>query len=630
MGCTLSTPATHAPRDINSFGHGYASATTQDDRRRRYVVAPPAGPLRQCTASPAKTGTSSEPMGSLYTLHRPTTPLAVGSGSSHPAAGEGCATVFSWNLLADCYCTGRAHPAASRLERSWSVRKLKLLREIKAHMCDFLCLQEVCGGGGYVQPALSGYAAQLVCSRGLWPLQVDKKCFAWLSAQLGALGYAGSWANTGRQGPALFHRTDRFSAVDVTPLPLGGAAAAAYVERLLADHAGSDGRLRRGTPAWKLRRRLESMHHTALTGTFAPVPLQQPQLPRDVQCQDRSASQNDDGAGVAPHTQGGSPRAPVDSCNPQGAGGDDSVDSKDGGAPSAPEFVHVVSTHFGWRRAHSDLKSLQAGLLVSSLYDHAARLRVRLGTAPLPLPRRGSGAASLGDVGAPVIICGDFNSVPESQVHVTRGEARLCATVEYLTTGEVVPPPRRGSDASDRSAVSQAIDSPLGTGSARACDDSPPPLTGCGVQSAHSLCVDAQLSASTTALTRMPFPLPRPLRSAYERVLGSHPRFTRYARGFKGCIDYCFYSPGGATPVAVLAPPEDHVLEACRSIPCGEFPSDHLPLAVAFKLGPQTYGSDSCGVAATAPAVQAPSCYGGDITDGHSDDVSEVPVESRV
>ena len=82
--------------------------------------------------------------------------------------------------------------------------------------------------------------------------------------------------------------------------------------------------------------------------------------------------------------------------------------------------------------------------------------------------------------------------------------------------------------------------------------------------------------------------------------------------------------------MAVLAPPEDHVLEACSAIPCGEFPSDHLPLAVAFKLGPQTYGSDSCGVAATAPAVQAPSCDGGDTTDSHSDDVSEVPVEGRV
>ena len=65
----------------------------------------------------------------------------IGVGNTH-SPSSGFVTVMNFNVLADAYCTPRAHPCAKQY-RKWRFRRWKILREIETHACDFVCLQEV-------------------------------------------------------------------------------------------------------------------------------------------------------------------------------------------------------------------------------------------------------------------------------------------------------------------------------------------------------------------------------------------------------------------------------------------------------------------------------------------------------
>ena len=82
-------------------------------------------------------------------------------------------------------------------------------------------------------------------------------------------------------------------------------------------------------------------------------------------------------------------------------------------------------------------------------------------------------------------------------------------------------------------------------------------------------------------------------RSAYERVLGSEPKFTTWkirSGAFKPgeakmCIDYVFASPRVEIVDVAALPSESDVGE--KALPCAEYPSDHLMLRAVLTLPPR-------------------------------------------
>ncbi|PFH32258.1 hypothetical protein BESB_015760 [Besnoitia besnoiti] len=241
------------------------------------------------------------------------------------------------------------------------------------------------------------------------------------------------------------------------------------------------------------------------------------------------------------------------------------------------QVVYVCSTHLFWDPRQPDVKLLQAFLLLGGLRRYVEAQEARRAERSHAEPsadaettedrqKRNTGdseavrAANQAKAedwrnatspGVPLIIGGDFNSMPSQTV--TRGdrnaqdgggaerkEARRCSSGVYqlMTTGLVLP---------------SHLEHPV---------------------SFHS----------TLATGAVPALVLRPLRSAYKEVLGAEPRFTNYTRDFQGCLDYLFFE--NAVAKAVLSVPEESELKREVALPNSRFPSDHVALMADFALPP--------------------------------------------
>jgi CCR4-NOT transcription complex subunit 6 len=72
--------------------------------------------------------------------------------------------------------------------------------------------------------------------------------------------------------------------------------------------------------------------------------------------------------------------------------------------------------------------------------------------------------------------------------------------------------------------------------------------------------------------------------SAYHQLLGKEPETTNCASHFSGCLDYIWFSGKTLRPSAVLALPEEAVMNQLGGCPNQKFPSDHLSLMAQFEL----------------------------------------------
>mmetsp|Transcript_8011 Transcript_8011/g.11950 ORF Transcript_8011/g.11950 Transcript_8011/m.11950 type:complete len:628 (-) Transcript_8011:201-2084(-) len=78
------------------------------------------------------------------------------------------------------------------------------------------------------------------------------------------------------------------------------------------------------------------------------------------------------------------------------------------------------------------------------------------------------------------------------------------------------------------------------------------------------------------------------LESANYRSLGYEPEFTNYTRNFRGTLDYVWYTPSRLKLLAVTSPPsEADILTHCEGLPSVQYPSDHIMLCcdVALMMG---------------------------------------------
>ena len=75
------------------------------------------------------------------------------------------------------------------------------------------------------------------------------------------------------------------------------------------------------------------------------------------------------------------------------------------------------------------------------------------------------------------------------------------------------------------------------------------------------------------------------LGSAYQTVLGEEPTFTNYTKHFVGTLDYIWYSAQNLRPLsAAPIPDEAHLTERGEALPSTEYSSDHLMLISDFQL----------------------------------------------
>mmetsp|Transcript_23536 Transcript_23536/g.23279 ORF Transcript_23536/g.23279 Transcript_23536/m.23279 type:complete len:139 (+) Transcript_23536:594-1010(+) len=73
-------------------------------------------------------------------------------------------------------------------------------------------------------------------------------------------------------------------------------------------------------------------------------------------------------------------------------------------------------------------------------------------------------------------------------------------------------------------------------------------------------------------------------RSAYERYDGkAHPKFSNFTLNFNGCLDYIFHT-FELKPKRILMIPSEEIVTKEGALPNSEYPSDHLPLKVEFSV----------------------------------------------
>lgn len=186
--------------------------------------------------------------------------------------------------------------------------------------------------------------------------------------------------------------------------------------------------------------------------------------------------------------------------------------------------VVIANVHVHWDPAYSDVKLVQVALLVDEVEKSASRFA----KYPPPPPKSATPGAEIDPskperppphytdgTKIPILICGDFNSLPDSSVF------------EFFTTGGLAP------------SHADFLSHKYGK------------YTSDGMK--HRL----------------------NLKSAYSApgVVGEH-HLTNYTPGFKEEIDYVWYSASNLGINSVLSPLDSHYLEKVVGFPNPHFPSE--------------------------------------------------------
>ncbi|KAI8335058.1 Endonuclease/exonuclease/phosphatase [Chlamydoabsidia padenii] len=189
--------------------------------------------------------------------------------------------------------------------------------------------------------------------------------------------------------------------------------------------------------------------------------------------------------------------------------------------------VLVANSHIHWDPSYADVKLVQVGMLMDDMEKFASKhlkpCPSTVDSAPSSPPRqqqKGPVYATTADL--PTIICGDFNSTPDSGV------------VEYLSKGAIKQDHDDFGNHVYGSYTTDGISHPLSLKSAYASFDDMP--------------------------------------------------FTNYTPGFKGMLDYIWYSSNTIDSLSLLGPIEPSYLNKVVGFPNAHFPSDHIPIAAELKF----------------------------------------------
>ncbi|KFY45703.1 hypothetical protein V494_00829 [Pseudogymnoascus sp. VKM F-4513 (FW-928)] len=199
--------------------------------------------------------------------------------------------------------------------------------------------------------------------------------------------------------------------------------------------------------------------------------------------------------------------------------------------------VVVVNVHIYWDLAFSDVKIIQTAILmeyVTKLADKYARWPACKDKKAYGMDNddQGEPAPSMEytNTQLPLLVCGDFNSTPESAVY------------ELLAHGSLEPN--------------------------------------------HKEMGEYQYGNFTRDGMQHPFSL----RSSYANLDGTPEAlaFTNYTPGYTGILDYIWYSTNALEVTSLLGPVDPEYLKRLPGFPNYHFPSDHLSLLAEFTLKKQS------------------------------------------
>lgn len=180
----------------------------------------------------------------------------------------------------------------------------------------------------------------------------------------------------------------------------------------------------------------------------------------------------------------------------------------------------IANTHLYSNKDHPDVKLWQTWQLLQELESFV------LSRSPQPANHSSDISNQLS---LPLIICGDFNSTPDTAVYDLLGR--------------------------------------------RAVHPGHPDLNALDDQTAHVLPDPLSITHSFQ------------LGSVNQAVLGEEPLLTNYTLGFKGTLDYMWYSLGLMEAVGVFKVPEEDTLKKYgEAMPSTQFSSDHIMLVGDYVL----------------------------------------------
>lgn len=450
----------------------------------------------------------------------------VGDGGGRAAAAP-VVKVVCYNILAEEYADEKAFPYTPAHALAWPYRLRAICVELVKRDADVVALQEVNGR------AYRKQLAPFMARRG-YEGRFAKKC-----------------GGDETEGTATFVRSAAFEVVEahrhgVAQLAGDAGVAARYGGYPTPATAGGWSPEQAGAHE-QLWGWLRGMPHTALS-----LVLRARQRP--------GAS---GGGGAGPAADGGARDDGAVAGGSDAELGDEESMGVAGSAhgheaaPSSAPLLVVTNFHAYWNPRWPEVKAMQVALVV----DAAARLRQRVDAAGAPAPAAGS---------TPLLLCGDFNSVP---------------CLAGATDFDKEPGPAGW---------------PMATGVYAL-------LTSGGLAQAHPHHPASRRAAAGLPLDSVPaLALPLRFESAYARVLGREPAWTNWHASFVDTLDYVFVAtharvdgggdegeggapwealPGAPVAVAALEVPEDADVRALGGgaeggCPNEGMPSDHIPLVV--------------------------------------------------
>ncbi|KAK9172929.1 Endonuclease/exonuclease/phosphatase [Cryptosporidium meleagridis] len=420
--------------------------------------------------------------------------------------------VFSWNVLAEIYASQEAFPHCDAYMLSWSYRKTRIIVEILSHQPDIVCLQEVQTEhfDDFFKPVLQQYGYEGVYK------QKTTEIFTSGSGRRKDGKYT-------MDGCATFYKTNKFIAKENYSLEFSALIKEATHRTLPAEVKNNPAAIKRllkdnVAVVILLEYRQndtigsDSNHsiHNQLTGNSSGV---------------NRGIVGMSGTNLMLNNIQNQPGLLISSSNNQ----IQSDPSKKSMNSSTPLQVIIANTHIVANPEANDVKIWQAQTLVSVLEEYLHDCYRRQPVLP------------------GLIICGDFNSTPDSALY------RLLATGTCEKTHKDLAMDRYGllSD----------------------------------LQLGHSMRLR---SAYSMAKALVEGHNPNMLVSSTESL---EPVFTNYTPNYLGCLDYVFYTDerlrlGG---VLELLDEEALIREAAAlqlpdwSLPNPQRPSDHLPLLTEFE-----------------------------------------------
>ncbi|KAI8374608.1 Endonuclease/exonuclease/phosphatase [Radiomyces spectabilis] len=181
------------------------------------------------------------------------------------------------------------------------------------------------------------------------------------------------------------------------------------------------------------------------------------------------------------------------------------------------ERVLVANSHVHWDPSFADVKLVQVGMLM----DEIEKFAMKHLSPPASSP---NGRVYASPAALPTVVCGDFNSVPESGVY------------EFLSKSAVEQGHCDFGDHIYGNYTSEGLSHPLS------------------------------------------------LKSAYSHI-GELP-FTNYTPGYKGVLDYIWYTNNTLDVLSLLGPIEESYLTRVVGFPNPHFPSDHIPIMTELRFRP--------------------------------------------